>query len=104
MWRLSTDPGLKAFGQQTAMWGLVDLAIAGVGAARPEGDPDRVRKVLLINAALDVGYIAAGAHVAYHRTTLGGRLSPEAARGHGLAVVSQGAALLVFDLLHARAF
>jgi hypothetical protein len=102
LWKFGRDDATRAFGQQSAMWGLVDLGIAGVSLLRPAGDDLRIRKVLLINAALDVGYIAGGAHVAHYRSSFGGRVSPQAARGHGLAVVVQGAQLLTFDLWHAR--
>ncbi|MGV1037437.1 MAG: DUF6992 family protein [Candidatus Nanopelagicales bacterium] len=103
-WRFGRGEQVPAFGQQSAMWGLVDLGIAGVSLARPAGEASRVRTVLLVNAGLDVAYIAGGAHVAYHRSTFGGRVSSEAARGHGLAVIVQGAQLLAFDLWHARQF
>ncbi|NQU38307.1 MAG: hypothetical protein HQ526_12050 [Actinobacteria bacterium] len=102
MWRFGRGDGIRAFGQQTAMWGLVDLGIAGVSLLRPAGDPARIRKVLLINAALDVGYIAGGACVAYCQPSFGGRITEEAASGHGVAVVVQGTQLLVFDLWNAR--
>ena len=101
----SPRPGLRAFGQQTAAWGAINLGIAGFGAWRSRTHPAEaasLRRTLLVNAGLDVVYIAGGAHVAHHRTTLGGRVSPEAARGHGLAVVGQALALMVLDLTHAR--
>ena len=94
----------RAFGQQSAMWGAINLAIAGVGAWRGRSHPaqgSRLRRTLLINSALDVGYLATGAHMAHHRTTFGGRVSPEAARGHGLAVVVQAAGLMKLDLYYA---
>jgi len=104
LWRFGRGEGVRAFGQQTAMWGLVDLGIAGVSLLRPAGDDARIRQVLLINAALDVGYIAGGAYVAYRQTSFGGRVTGEAARGHGVAVAVQGAQLLVFDLWNAQRF
>lgn len=98
-------PGQRAFGQQTAAWGAIDLAIAGLSASRETALPNahRLRKVLLLNAALDVGYVAAGAHLAVRRPSLRGRLAPDQAIGHGTAVVVQGALLFAMDLLHARA-
>jgi hypothetical protein len=101
----SAGPTLRAFGRQTAAWGAINLAIAAVGAARARSHPaeaTRLRRTLLINAGLDVGYVAAGAHVAHHRSSFGGRVSPEAARGHGLAVVTQGLGLMALDLYYAR--
>ena len=94
----------RAFGQQTAVWGLVDLTIAGVSAARSATPPtaDRLRTVLLVNVGLDVLYVAGGAHLAVRRPGFGGRLGPAAARGHGGAVVVQGALLLLLDAVHAQ--
>jgi hypothetical protein len=101
---LGRGDAARGFGQQTAAWGAVDVAIAGLSAARTgrsAPDPTRLHRILLVNAALDVGYVAAGAHVAWHGTTFGGRLGPEAARGHGAAVVVQGLGLLAIDLAFA---
>lgn len=101
----SSHQGWRAFGQQTAAWGAINVGIAGFGtwrAGRHPAQPAGLRRTLLINAGLDVLYIAGGAHVAHHRGTLRGRVTPEAARGHGLAVVGQGLALLVLDLTYAR--
>ncbi len=93
----------RGFGLQTLMWGAIDLALAAVTRGRDKVPQTRtLRRILLVNAALDVGYVAAGAHLAVRTPTLGGRLRPADARGHGLAVVLQGAALFVIDLTAAR--
>ena len=98
------DPATAAFGTQSALWGAIDLAIAGVASARSAQPRDaaQLRRVLLVNAGLDVGYVAAGVVVARLRPTVGGRVTQVESRGHGLAVVVQGAALLALDLVHAR--
>lgn len=97
------NPVLRSFGGQTAMWGAVNLGIALWGRSRRTApEAGRLRRTLLANAALDVGYIAAGGHVAHHRTSFGGRLSPEESLGNGLAVVLQGLALGALDVGHAR--
>lgn len=80
------------FARQTAAWGAVDGAIAAYGALTPPTDPVRLRKVLLVNAALDVGYLAAGAWLVRD-----GRW-----RGDGLAVLVQGAFLLWLDTTAAK--
>ena len=101
---VSSHPGRRAFGQQTAAWGAINLGIAGFGAWRSRTHPAEaasLRRTLLVNAALDVVYVAGGAHVAYRRPTFAGQVSPEAARGHGLAVVGQGLALMALDLSYA---
>jgi Family of unknown function (DUF6992) len=104
------DRTLRAFGSQTIGWGAIDagLALAGrsrarrLGARQP-GDPEatsreavRIRRILAVNAGLDVVYVVGGMAVAVAR----GRHDPSA-RGHGLAAVLQGAFLLGFDAWHA---
>jgi hypothetical protein len=101
----TTSPTARAFGQQTAAWGIINVGIAGFGAWRAGRKPAEeagLRRTLLVNAGLDVVYVAAGAHLAHHRSTLGGRVDPHAARGHGLAVVIQGLGLMALDLTYAR--
>ncbi|MEH3155468.1 MAG: hypothetical protein PGN29_09010 [Gordonia paraffinivorans] len=99
-----STPRARAFGQQNAAWGAIDLAIAAV-ATRQSTPPTtpKLRRLLWINTGLDVGYVAGGAWFTSARPALGGRVTPEQARGHGAAVVVQGAALFVLDLTHARA-
>jgi hypothetical protein len=99
---LALRPASRGFGRQTAAWGAVDGAIALVGArrraARGPTDPRRLRRVLLLNAGLDVGYLVLGA--ALLRT--GGGHGRDL-RGDGAAVLVQGAFLLVLDTTAARA-
>lgn len=92
------DEELRHFGQQTVAWGLVDAAIAAAGM-RTRDRPDekkraqRLRKLLWVNAGLDVGYISVG--LAWRRR------GTASARGNGHAVIVQGAHLLVLDVAHA---
>ncbi len=94
---LSVPRRTRGFGRQTAAWGAVDGAIAAAGARnrarRGPTDPARLRKVLLVNAGLDVGYLAVGAAL----------LRRDRWRGDGAAVLVQGAFLLVLDGTAARA-
>jgi hypothetical protein len=87
----SLSPPTRGFGRQTAAWGLIDgaIAYAGVRGRRRRGptDPARLRRVLLVNAGLDVGYLAVGV-----KLLRGNRF-----RLDGLAVVVQGAFLLGLD-------
>ena len=101
---VGTTPRARAFGQQNAAWGAIDLAIAAI-ATRQSTPPTtpRLRRLLWVNTGLDVGYVAGGAWFASTTPDLGGRVTPEQARGHGAAVIVQGAALFVLDLTHARA-
>ena len=101
---------LRAFGSQTVGWGAIDTALAIGGRVRarrlltdPPADPaalereaTRVRRILAVNAGLDLLYITGGLAVAAGR----GR-TDRAAAGHGLAAVAQGVFLLAFDAWHA---
>lgn len=89
--------------RQSLAWGAIDLGIAAVGArANRAPVPDvpaatrALRRLLLVNAVLDVGYVAAG--VALLRA---GRLRGRDSVGDGAAVVAQGGFLLVLDLVSA---
>lgn len=95
---LAARPQTRGFGRQTAAWGAVDGVIAYVGvrgrARRGPTDPVRLRRVLLANAAADVGYLAAGVAVLRRRPRW---------RGDAVAVLVQGAFLLVLDAAAASA-
>ena len=84
-------PRSRGFGRQAALWGAVEGAIALVGArrriARGPTDPARLRRVLLANAALDVGYLVSGVWL----------LRDGRWRGDGVAVVVHGGFLLGLD-------
>ena len=88
---LSVPPRTRGFGRQTLAWGAVDGALAAVGArrraARGPTDARRLRRVLLLNAGLDVGYLVVGAWLVRD-----GRWP-----GDGAAVLVQGTFLLVLD-------
>ncbi|GMU07528.1 DUF6992 family protein [Corallococcus caeni] len=96
----------RAFFQANAAWNVVNLVIAGLGyhgqatadpatwdLARSLSEGQRMEKVLLLNAGLDVGYIAFGG-LLWER---GLRKDSERLRGWGKSVLVQGAFLLVFD-------
>jgi hypothetical protein len=105
----SSDPWRRAAGWQTAGWGAVDLAIAVVAGRlqdrrmRRLPDPyapealerERValRRVLVVNAVADLGYIALGARLA--------RDPRPRVAGAGAAIVVQGAFLALHDGHHA---
>lgn len=86
VWAAGGSPQVRAFGRQTLVWGAVDAAIAGFSATRPEPDPRRLRRILLINCVADVGYLALAA-AAWRK----GRT------GDGAAIAVQGAFLLALD-------
>ena len=104
---LEMSRGARSFTIETA-W--VVLAVVSIvltpTPARSADDPQapeitaresrNLRRLLLVNAGLDVGYMAAGSALA--RTK--GQNDP-GWRGHGIGILLQGAFLWVFDLFHA---
>lgn len=112
---LLSDPLPRQFGLQAATWGAIDagLAVFGRWQARrkaqqyAQGDiPDAqvqreirtFRTILLVNAALDVGYIAGGLWLL--RTASAEQRRTRQGMGSGIMV--QGAFLLLYDALLAR--
>ncbi|MFN3596759.1 MAG: DUF6992 family protein [Rubricoccaceae bacterium] len=109
LWALSdaeTDPGRRGFAMQTAAWGAVNTGIAAAGLLRGPGETtgewaaahaseNGYADVLLVNLGLNVGYAAVGGTL----IAAAGRgvPNPDAWRGHGAALVVQGAGLFVLD-------
>ena len=93
-------PGERAtgFARQSIAWGVIDLAIAGLSLRRRDPAADEtaeagsLRRLLLVNAALDVGYVTAGALL-----WRAGRFRGRDSTGDGAGVAVQGAFLLVLD-------
>jgi hypothetical protein len=118
-------PVISGFARQQVAWGAVDGAIAAFGLVRSRGqapdglsivdDGDRpdaeaqaraakLERLLLVNAGLDVAYVASGIALAAAAPTLAGRTGRDAERmvGDGLGVVVQGGFLLALDTFFAR--
>ena len=102
---------LTEFGRQTAAWGGVDLVIAGAGylAQRRRGTLSEeqiqrqirnLRRLLVINAVADVGYVAGG--MAILMRSMKKKSSFRMGPGDGYAVVIQGAFLFVLDVSQAK--
>ncbi|PAP81827.1 hypothetical protein B1759_03690 [Rubrivirga sp. SAORIC476] len=100
------QPGRWAFGLQSGAWGAVNIGIAAVGLATGPGEvtsdwatalaaENGYADVLLVNLGLNVGYVAVGGTL----LAVAGRgvPNPDAWRGHGAALILQGAGLLVLD-------
>jgi hypothetical protein len=101
------DPRARAFAQGSAAWNVVNagLAVGGLRAAqrRAETAPswpslalegERSRGVFLLNAGLDVGYMAAGLWLRER----GARTESPQLQGYGDALLAQGGFLFAFDL------
>ena len=91
---------LEHFGIQTAAWGAVELAIGAMAKAslvtRDLAAATRLDRFLWLNIGLDAGYAFVGITLAAVGWTLGRRLGLV---GAGIAVVIQGIALALLDLL-----
>ena len=104
---IANDKETKAFHEMNALWGIVNLGIAGLGysGARKElkaayNCKDELhrwqsnKQLYLINFGLDVGYISAGLLL----DSYAGRFKdPETWHGFGKSIAMQGAFLFVFD-------
>lgn len=102
----------KGFAWQALAWGVVDAAIALIGSAmtkrRFNSLPDpfaadvvlresaKLKKLLLVNVALDVFYVIGGVALAFTKGK-----TDAFWQGTGWGIVVQGAFLLAFDLHHA---
>ncbi len=101
---------LRHIAIQTSSWGAIDAVLAWFGrrsaaakdlqlregllnAQDVQRESSRFRTILLINALLDLGYIAAGAILA--------RQEQPDRRGMGLGIIPQGVFLFLFDTLFA---
>ncbi len=104
----AAHPGRRAFGIQAAAWGAVNVGIAGVALSRGTADSlatlgsalhaeNGLGDVLWLNLGLDAGYAAVGATLWIVASR--GVANPAAWRGHGQAVLLQGAVLFALDAL-----
>lgn len=99
---LSRDQRIRQAGIQAVVWGAIDAVLAwfgrrGARAKISHGQNDglrearRFRTILLINAGLDVGYVAGG------WALLRGARGRDQRVGMGLGIVVQGLFLLIYD-------
>lgn len=91
---------LDHFGIQTTAWGAIDLALAMKGLhgleLRDLAGATRLDRFLWLNIGLDIGYVMVGVTL----LALGWRLARRMGLvGAGLAVIVQGSALALLDLV-----
>jgi hypothetical protein len=108
-WAHSTGERMY-FNQMNMFWNIINLSIAGF-ALYSNYSTDlsmlngqqllskhlKTENLLLINSALDVGYIGAGFLLRYFST--GSENRADLLKGYGNSVILQGSFLLVFDLV-----
>jgi hypothetical protein len=91
---------LEHFGIQTAAWGTVELALGAIAlgslGVRDLAAATRLDRLLWLNVGLASGFVLVGLTLLLVGLRLGRRLG---LMGAGLAVVVQGIALAVLDLL-----
>ncbi|MDO9553219.1 hypothetical protein [Rhodonellum sp.] len=102
-----TSGETKGFHQMNIYWNSVNLAIAGFGYYQatkeiPNSEfwatmeaQQGIEKILLVNAALDVAYMAGGLFLLER----GKRLEKDQFKGFGKSIVLQGAFLMGFDVV-----
>lgn len=101
---------MQNFHQMNVMWGSINLAIAGLGywSARREkiDNPtiesvlkhqNRLKKTYLVNAGLDVLYMAGGLIMT---NTSMNQKDPDKFKGYGNSIILQGGFLLVYDAIN----
>lgn len=97
----------KYFNQMNVMWNVVNLGLATAGyfgakadlneqlsLARSLKEQQKIEQILLLNAGLDVGYMATGLYL----NERGLRKSSDRLQGYGQSLILQGAFLLIFDV------
>lgn len=91
---------LGHFGIQTAAWGTAELAFGAISlttlATRDLAAATRLDRLLWLNVGLDTGYVLVGLTLLAAGWRLGRRLGMV---GAGLAIVVQGSALALLDLV-----
>ena len=103
--RRSTQPARWGFGLQAGAWGIINVGIATVGLTSLDAPPTDVtdlvdaerslHDILLFNLGLNVAYSGVGA--AMVAASYQGVDHARSWRGHGSALILQGAGLFVLD-------
>lgn len=105
----TTEGSATHFHQMNALWNTVNFSLAAGGLLRYRKEKNKqfslsetireqhkTEKIFLVNSALDISYIGAGAFLNY-RSTLGGE-NILMQRGFGNSLIVQGTFLLIFDV------
>lgn len=103
---------VKYFHQMNALWNTFNLGIAGFGyysaaTSDPGGfdlyqtiqEQHKFQKILLFNAGLDIGYMAAGAYLTERAKNTSDADKALKYKGWGKSIILQGGFLFAFDLI-----
>lgn len=107
--RSQTTGSIRYFHEMNVFWNVVNLGLAGGGLYTAyTSDPgsfdlyqtvaeqQRIEKILLFNAGIDVGYIMTGFYL--RERSLNATNKPERLLGYGNSLLLQGGFLLLFDI------
>jgi hypothetical protein len=106
---IALDGTSQHFHQMNALWNTVNFSLAASGLMRYRKDKSAIfnlsetiseqhktEKIFLVNSAIDISYIGAGAFLHYQSGLGGANASIQ--KGFGNALIVQGAFLLIFDV------
>lgn len=89
---LTTGRGFaRAFWLMSGLWCAVNVAVVVWALLSPPESVEQFRELLLVNVGLGVGYLIVGGVMLTRRAPL--------LRGFGVAILVQGGALMLFDLV-----
>ena len=96
------NPFMDAVGFQFLIWGFIDALIAlappffrKIRGNKHVENLTKLKKILIINSVLDLGYIAIGIIIFI------GIFNINEYNGHGIGVIIQGSFLAIFDTYYA---
>lgn len=106
---IALDGTSQHFHQMNALWNTLNFSLAASGLIRYRKDKSAIfnlsetiseqhktEKIFLVNSAIDISYIGAGAFLNY-RSSLGGE-NAYVQKGFGNSLIVQGSFLLLFDV------
>ncbi|MEM0984474.1 MAG: hypothetical protein AAGI17_11060 [Planctomycetota bacterium] len=91
LWRTEGRGRWPGFWFMSGLWSCVNAAIVAWSMLAPPESAEEFRRLLMINAGLDLGYLATGVVLITRKKPI--------LKGFGAAILVQGSALLVFDLI-----
>lgn len=103
-----TQGSTKYFNQMNAIWNGVTLGIATIGYISAQKNANlsyaqslkqqtSIEKAFLVNAGIDVAYIAGGLYIKERSKSPSG--NPDRLKGYGESIILQGSVLLLFDAI-----
>lgn len=107
----TTDGEMQAFHQMNVGWGFVNTALAALSLAGNKSAKtylsqvetikqlEATKRIFLVNAALDVAYMATGAYMIEKSKSVDDNKRSNQLSGFGKSFILQGAGLMIFDAL-----